>query len=83
MENRKIYVDVIASFDQQGTVRPMAVIWEDGRRFEIDRITAVKRACSTKVGGTGIRYTVFVKGKQTYLYEDEGRWFVEAKSINT
>ncbi len=83
MENIKTYVDVIASISQQGEIRPMAVIWEDGRRFEIDKITAVSRACSTKVGGTGIRYTVLIKGRQTYLYEDEGRWFVEAKSINT
>ena len=32
-----------------------------------------------KVGGTGIRYTVSISGKETYLFEDEGKWFVEAK----
>ena len=39
------------------------------------------RAASTKVGGTGIRYTVQICGKPTFLFDEEnGKWFVEAKS---
>ena len=26
-------------------------------------------------------YTVIICNKETYLYEDDGRWFVEAKDI--
>ena len=41
----------------------------------------VCRAASTKVGGTGIRYTVQICGKPTFLFDEEnGKWFVEAKS---
>ena len=29
------------------------------------------------LGGMGIRYTVKVRGKEVYLFEDEGRWIVE------
>jgi len=39
----------------------------------------VRKAASLKVGGRGTRYTVRIKGRQTYLFEDESRWFVEAK----
>ena len=39
------------------------------------------RAASTKVGGTGLRYTVMICGKETYLFDEEnGKWFVEGKS---
>ena len=53
--------------------------WEDGRRFEVDRLLDVRRAAALKAGGQGVRYTVRILGKETYLFEDEGRWFVEAK----
>lgn len=29
-----------------------------------------------------VRYTVKVRGKEVYLFEDEGRWFVEGRKIN-
>lgn len=46
-----------------------------------DRVIQKCRAASTKVGGTGIRYTVQICGKPTFLFDEEnGKWFVEAKS---
>ena len=53
--------------------------FEDGIVYTIDRLKHRTRAHATKVGGTGIRYTVVINGTETYLYEDEDRWFVEAK----
>ena len=47
--------------------------------FHIDKVTDIRRAASTKVGGTGIRYTVYIDGKQSYLFEDDDKWFIEAK----
>ena len=32
-----------------------------------------------KAGGAGIRYTVEIGAKQTYLYLEEDKWFVERK----
>lgn len=78
MKYRKVFVKVIAEIDEQGIVCPKSIIWEDGRRFAVDKITRVQRACAGKVGGTAIRYSIYVCGKQTYLYEDEGKWFVES-----
>lgn len=76
---RRVYVNVIARHDEQGRVRPLEVEWEDGRRFEVDRLLDVRRAAALKAGGQGLRYTVRILGKETYLFEDEGRWFVEAR----
>ena len=76
---RRAYVKVIAEFSPEGVVRPISVEWEDGRRFDVDRVLDVRRAVATKAGGQGMRYTVRISGHETYLFEDEGRWFVEAK----
>ena len=76
---RRVYVNVIARHDEQGRVRPLEVEWEDGRRFGVDRLLDVRRAAALKAGGQGLRYTVRILGKETYLFEDEGRWFVEAR----
>ena len=78
---RKVYVGVELSVSPQGDVRPRTTIFEDGNKYQIDRLRQKCRAHATKVGGTGIRYTVIICNKQTYLYEDDGRWFVEAKDI--
>lgn len=39
----------------------------------------VRPAASLKAGSVGIRYTVSVFGKETYIFLEENRWFVEAK----
>ena len=78
---RKVYVGVELSVSPQGDVRPRTIIFEDGNKYQIDRLRQKCRAHATKVGGTGIRYTVIICNKETYLYEDDGRWFVEAKEI--
>ena len=79
----KKYVTVILKQDTDGNKRPLEIMWEDEdgfQKFEIDRLIQVCPRASLKVGGQGLRYTVQINGKQTYLWEeDDGRWFVEAK----
>ena len=77
--NYKVYVDVTARFDKDGQVTPVSVTWEDGRRFPVDRVLDIRRAASLKAGGAGIRYTVRILGKETFLFLEENRWFVERK----
>jgi hypothetical protein len=77
---RKIFVEVIAKFDLEGNITPVSFVWEDGRTFEIDKVTDSRRAASLKAGGQGQRYTCMVQGKQTYLFmEFDNRWFIEGK----
>ena len=76
---RKVYVEVQLTVSPEGDVRPNTIKFEDGTVYEIDRLRHRCRAHATKVGGTGIRYTVVIRGQETYLFEDDGKWFVEAK----
>ena len=64
----KVYVDVDARFCKDGRLIPKAIIWEDGRRYEIDKVTQVARRASMKAGGVGTRYTCIVNGQQSYLF---------------
>lgn len=74
----KTYVAVEVLFDVEGIMHPTCVIWEDGRRFEITSVSDVRRAASLKAGGTGIRYRCHIGHKDTYLYFEDPKWFVEA-----
>ncbi len=76
---RKVFVEVTARFDAEGKITPLSLLWEDGTVYEIDRVLDIRRAASLKAGGIGIRYTVRINGKQSYLFYEEPRWFVEAK----
>lgn len=75
----KIYISVKAVFYPEGGFKPTALVWEDGREYAIDRVTDIRRAASLKAGGTGIRYTCKVAGKQVYLFLEEDRWFMERR----
>ena len=76
---RKVYVEVTARFDVEGNITPLSVTWEDGMVYEIDRILDRRRAASLKAGGIGMRYTCRISGRQSYLYYEDPRWFVEGK----
>ena len=87
MEYRKVYVEVVASFREDGLLLPREIVWEDGRRYTIDRVSAMQPGASMKVGGQGDRYTIWLNGQQRYLFFERnaslrgnhfGRWFVEA-----
>lgn len=84
----KVYVAVIAAFDEAGKLKPRRVKWEDGSTYTIDRILDVRPSAAHKAGGQGDRYTVEINGKESYLFFertakqsglDVGRWFVERK----
>ena len=74
----KTFVKVTAEHDENGKIKPLALRWTDGRLYEIDRVKDVRLAPSLKGGGVGMRYTCRICGKEVYLFEDEGKWFVES-----
>lgn len=84
MENmscRKQYVAVNVDIDEEGTVYPRSIRWGNGQIFPIEKILYKCRALSNRVGGGGIRYTVRIWGKETYLFQESNKWFVEAKEL--
>ena len=84
----KVYVPVEVQFRSDGVMLPRMITWEDGTRYQIDRVTDIRQAAAMRAGGQGDRYTVFINGKQSYLFFERcpdqtgnniGRWFVERK----
>lgn len=89
MQGEKVYISVIAEFNPAtGTMMPKSLTWEDGSRYDIERVVDVRPAASAKAGGQGDRYTVLISGKPRCLYfehnpipysMDLGKWFVERR----
>jgi hypothetical protein len=84
----KVYVPVRADFLADGTLLPREIIWEDGEKYEIDKVINITQAPARKAGGQGDRYTIQVHGQQSYLFFERsanlngnniGRWFVERR----
>ena len=87
----KVYVAVKVEFNEIGIMLPREITWEDGTRYEIDRVVDIRQAAAMKAGGQGDRYTIMVHGKQSYLFFERstnltgnniGRWFVERRHAN-
>ena len=87
----KVYVAVKVEFNENGIMLPREITWEDGTRYEIDRVVDIRQAAAMKAGGQGDRYTIMVHGKQSYLFFERstnltgnniGRWFVERRHAN-
>ena len=74
---RKIPVAVRADHKLDGSVRAIRFRAEEGESVPIDRVIDVRPAAVLKAGGQGIRYTCMVEGKQLYLFDCDGMWFLE------
>ena len=84
----KVYVDVDATFNQDGKMIPRSLVWEDGTRYVIDKVRDIRQAAAMIAGGQGDRYEISINGHQSYLFFERstnlsgnviGRWFVERK----
>lgn len=75
---KKKYVKVYLEMDENGKKTPKTIVYND-QKFEIDRVLDVRTAPSMKVGGVGERYTVRIDGKETYIFLENNKWFVEEK----
>ena len=64
----KVYVDVRVDFRSDGLMLPRKITWEDGREYEIDRISDIRQAAAAKAGGQGDRYTITVNGKRVSCF---------------
>ena len=73
----KVFVHITAEHDTNGIITPTILHWEDGRKWEIEKVFDVRMAASLKAGGQGLRYTCRIAGKQVFLFCDEGKWFIE------
>lgn len=74
-------VAVLITILKDGQIRPKKFQWKDGHWYAIDRVVHAERAASTKVGGCGMRYTIMIEGLPRYLYDEDGKWFMEDEVI--
>ncbi len=81
MTNR-VFVGVNLDVTRSGTVCPRAVIWRASTgkdiQYKIDRLKRVCRIPDSD-SGYGFRYTIEIRGKEKYLFEEKGKWFVEVE----
>jgi len=79
----KVYVDVNEDRLKDGQILPRSFVWEDGCCYEVDKVIDVRPAASLKAGGAGLRFTVRVMHKETFMFLEENggtfRWFMERK----
>lgn len=54
--------------------------WEDGRKYNIDRILKIERCASRKAGGVGMMYTCMIQGQESHLFYEVDKWFMERKT---
>lgn len=76
----KIYVAMYLYICDEGYMKPVAVEWADGTRYEIDKIIDERNAPPEHTGGVLTRkYRVLIRGKEKIIYLDKqtNRWFVE------
>lgn len=76
---RKQYVEVLATHHIDGSVQPRTIIMAGGPKFEIDEVKSVARTTPRHIGTEALRYTIRIKNQETFLFCDDGRWFVEMK----
>lgn len=78
-EVKKEYVSILAQIHRDGSIQPLGILLENGRKYDIDEVKDKCRAASLKAGGCGMRYTIRIGGRDTYLFDEGGRWFVELR----
>ncbi len=61
---------------------PLAVVWEDGRRFPVDCVMSVTNAPERVASVLPVRYTCVIRGRKKFLYFEPKRraWFVEVEA---
>ena len=59
----KVYVDVLAVFSREGELIPTAFVWEDGRKYAIDKVSKPERLPVEKLAEPDIAIPVRWAGK--------------------
>ena len=77
---RRQNVEVNADHDIDGNVLPQKITIKDGRAHHIDEVKKVAKVAAISQFATTNRYTVKIKDKEAFLYEDSGKSFVLMRS---
>lgn len=76
---RKQYVEVVVTHCIDGSVQPQKILLANGPAFEIEESREAVNIQDSITREPARRFVVKIRGKETFLYEASGRWFVEMK----
>ena len=79
---RKVTVGVYLFTSEYGKTSPIALVWEDGRIYKIDKVICVKNCIPKHVGAVSCeQYEVKIGEIVRYLYYENyiNKWFMEVK----
>lgn len=77
MQLYKRYIEVIIKQKKDGEMIPLYVVWDDGKKYKIEKIFRKERRASI-VGGCGLRYSCMIEGKQRNIFYEKDKWFIES-----
>lgn len=82
MAYKKVCVEILARFMGEGGLRPVELVWVDGRKYAVERVRFIERAPAHVDAVLPVRYTCVIGGKERFLYfePERMRWFVEVKT---
>ena len=85
LPEERMYLRVVAETDEAGETRPLAVLWPDGRRFDVASSACVRNLgrweLGTRLAAWEISFSL--KGRREVrriLWWERGRWFVARRS---
>ena len=75
----KIRVEVNTVLTRSGEIRPVSLVWRDGRRIPIEQVLRVSWGRLGMCGIVGRRYTCRILGETGDLYYEDatGLWYIE------
>jgi len=82
MVGQREYINVIADYSPDGTIRPVSVRFADGPEIAVARVINVIHMSATKHNGAETRYYVRIGDREHYLFFEDAqlscapRWFV-------
>lgn len=78
----KTFVQVEHQTNQLGDIIPLCLKFHF-QRYVINRVLEVRLAAAMNVGGTGVRFTVRIDQRKTFLFlDDHDRCFVEERVLH-
>lgn len=77
MQLFKRYIEVILKQKKDGEMIPLYVVWDNGKKYKIEKIFNKQRKASV-VGGCGLMYSCMIEGRQRNIYYEKDKWFIES-----
>lgn len=79
MEYIKVYVLTVVEFSADGKMKPLYIEWENGQKYYIDKVYAIKYSPANVGAELPVRYDCDFSGRRRYLYYEDSlkRWFIE------